>query len=242
MIHINHSSLTLFGSEYELYGLIVIIGGVLIVLLNTLLAKHRRMDASLTFRITTLIIFGGVVFHIFFQNIIPHTILKWSYLISALLLPLLFRICGKLLKANENDFTEIGILSILEYSLVIKLSCTFAGCCYGPPWSGFPALIYGADTHNPLVGIPLFPLQPLMAIIILLLTALGIVAFFKNAPQMFLWSLLFLCITTYYITVFVSPASDGRETEAFCMIVLSLIISIILMIYRTAKNRKDAIQ
>lgn len=232
MIHINHSSVMLFGNEYELYGLIIVLGIVFIVIANSLLAKQRGMDSSLVFRITTFFMFTTAVFHIFLQNEIPQSVLNWSYLIGTFSLPILFRICGKLFKADENDFTEIGIISSLLYSSCTKLSCTFSGCCYGPPWSGFPALMYGVDTHNPLVGTPLFPLQPLTVFAFFSLTLIAVFLFIKKVPQTFMWVLLLLCIACYYTSIFISPSSDGREFEALCMIILSLISAIALIIYK----------
>lgn len=107
-IHINHSDVMIFGNKCELYGLIAVIGAVVITFINTIiLAKQRGMNKNLVFRLTMVILFGGVAFHVFFQNMIPLRLLNYSYMISVLSLPFIFGMGGHIFGADKKVFTEL---------------------------------------------------------------------------------------------------------------------------------------
>lgn len=242
LLFIQHSSVVLFGRSVALYGLIAVLGAALVTVVSTLLARRRGINASLAFRLTMLFLFGGAAFHVFLQDLVPGALLNWSYVGGVLALPLLFGISGHIFGADRSAFTELGIVSVLAYSVVTRLCCTFGGCCYGPPWSGGLALVYGVDTHNPLPGVALFPLQPLMALFYLGLAIWAAILFARKRPQALLWIAVALNLAGYAINIFVSPMSAGRETEALCMLSLSLAAALGLLLYYMRNKPKGANQ
>lgn len=238
MIYIERSFVVIFGHSVELYGFIAVIGAILITVINTLFAKKKAMNTSLSFRLTMLIIFGATAFHVFFQGIAPSPVLKISYALGVLILPFVFRIGGSVFGGDKREFTGLGIITALEYSVVTRLCCTFAGCCYGPAWSGFCSLVYGENTHNPLPGVSLFPLQPVMVLFLLTVAIFAIAVFLKNGSHTWMWCAVMLNLIAYYLNIFISPSSDGREIEALCCIVFFAVIACSLLLYYLTKKSK----
>lgn len=238
MIRINTSTVMLFGRECALYGVIAVLGAALITVLNALLARRRGLDASFTFRLTLPVVFGIVAFHVFLQDVVPDQMLNWLYPCSFLALPLLMGMGARVFQRDVRSFASLGIFTGLSYGTVARCCCIFGGCCYGPPRSGGLTMVYGAHTNNPLPGVELFPLQPLMAVLFLALAVFGAVVFLKKGPQILLWIAAALNLLGYYMAALVSPANQINAAVGFGMILLvSVAVTVLLTYYFIKKGR-----
>lgn len=235
--YIENSAVELFGNSVELYGLIAVVGAAVVTVVNTLLAKHRALNASLVFRLTMLFVFGSAAFHIFFQSSVPTFILKTAYASGAIALPFAFRLCGRFFGEDKDAFTSLGILTVLEYSVFTRICCTFGGCCYGPEWSGGVSMVYGKNTHNPLPGATLFPLQPTAALVLFVLAYIAAVIFLKKGSLLLEWAVLALNLACYYAVVLISPTGKGRETEAAVLISVFIAAAATLSVIHIIKSK-----
>lgn len=238
MICIDHSTLTLFGREIELYGLIALAGAVVITLTNSWLAYRRGLDASFSFRVSALSMFSAAAFHVFFQGLLPGDALLLYYAAGFAGLPGIFWLCARLFGHDSKIFSQLGILSVMAYSVVTRLCCMFAGCCYGPPWQGFGSVVYGPATHNPLPGVALFPLQPVMALAFLGLLIAGIGGFLKKRPNILLLPLAATNLAVYYAGLAISPATHGDKTGLIAAVILFVFAALGLFIYYTCNHKK----
>lgn len=239
MICIHHSSLALFGREFELYGLIAVLGAAMITAVNAWLAHRRGLDASFAFRLSALALFSAAAFHIFFQSMLPGSALLLCYAFGFLGLTGLFWLGPRLFGHDSRAFSQLGILSVMAYSVVSRLCCLFAGCCYGPAWQGFGSLVYGPDTHNPLPGVALFPLQPVMALAFLGLLIFGTAVFLKKRPYILLLMAGALNLAVYYTGLLVTPAT-GAKTGLVPVAIALYATAFVLFVYYICKYKKGA--
>lgn len=240
MIYIDHSSLSLFGREVELYGLVAVVGAVVITLVNTWLAHRRGLDDSFAFRLSLLVAFSITAFHVFFQNVMPQSAMLLFYAGGFAATVIVFwlgsRICGH----DGKAFTQLGLLTVFGYSVAVKISCMLAGCCYGPPWQGAVALVYGADTHNPLPGVGLFPLQPVQVMAFLGILIFGGWVFLKKRPSVLLMAAGALNLAVYYTGILISPDSGGDPAVLTGVVSVLFATALGLFAYVIVKRKKGA--
>lgn len=225
------------GREMEAYGVLAVLGAALIILVVTCLAHWRKLDASFAFRCALVTVFSGAAFHIFFQNKVPSAALQVYYPMGFAAVPAAFWLFSRFFRQDRREFSRLGLLAVFGYSATSRISCLFSGCCYGPPWKRVPALIYGPATHNPLPGVPLFPLQPALALIFLMILAFGTWVFLKGGPDILLAGAAALNLAVYYTGLLITPATTGGRTGLLTAALLLYTTALGLFAYSIFRKR-----
>lgn len=238
MFHIDHSTVRFLGRQMEAYGLLAVLGAVLIIVGIAFLAHRRKLDASSAFRCALVISFSITAFHVFFQDNMPSAALLLYYPMGFGAVPGVFWLWARLFRQNSREFFRLGLLEVFSYSVVTRCCCLFAGCCYGPPWAGFPALVYGPATHNPLPGVPLFPLQPVLALGFLLILAFAVWVFLKGGPNMLFAAAAALNLAVYYTGILITPATTGGKTAIAAVVITLYLTALGLFVYHTLWKKR----
>ena len=236
MIFIDHSTVHFLGREMEAYGFLAVLGAVLTILGITYLAHRRKLDASFAFRCALLTIFSSAAFHIFFQYKVSAEALLFYYPMGFVIVPLVFWLLSRIFRQNGKEFFRLGLLASFSYSVTSRFSCLFGGCCYGPPWGGFPALVYGPATHNPLPGVPLFPLQPVAALVFLIILGFAVWVFLKGGSGILLAGASTLNLAVYYTGILITPATTGGKTAIMAAVITLYIAALGLFVYNFRKR------
>lgn len=220
----------------EAYGFYAVLGAVLIILGVTYLAHRRKLDASFAFRCAFITVSPITAFHVFFQNVIPADALLLSYPMGFAIVPGVFWLLSRIFRQDSKEFFRLGLLAVFSYSVVSRCCCLFGGCCYGPPWEGFPALVYGSATHNPLPGIPLFPLQPVAALVFLIILGFGVQVFLKGGSGILLAGASALNLAVYYTGILITPATTGGKPAIAAAVITLYIVAFGLFVYNPRKR------
>jgi len=129
------SRLQLFGSYVSAYVMLSVIGMIAGVILSVFLAKSRALPRSFVFRMTTLVLFTGVLAQAFVSSI-PRFMLPFSYLLGLFFSIALFLIIGKIFGYNPGDCAELGLISVNTYMIFSRLlprtslyGFSFCGLC-----------------------------------------------------------------------------------------------------------------
>ena len=101
----------------------------------------------------------------YFNRLMQGGFVFYGGLIGAILFVLL---AGKLHKINVNDYLRSAVYMIPVMHGFGRIGCFMAGCCYGRPYDGFGAVVYPKESFA-VSGVPLFPVQLVEAVLLLLL-------------------------------------------------------------------------
>lgn len=235
-------SINLFGKEVPLYGLLFIIGIVLAGLVALTIIKKRNID-SFDF------IYGGVMtmlgaglgakllflavswkdiikYNVPLEDVIKGGFVFYGGLIGGLITLLVFT---RIYKLSTVDFVDV-LAVVLPFGHAFgRVGCFFAGCCYGIPYDGPFSYVYKTTAGNTPLGVPLFPVQLLEALLLVLLFV-GLYITFKCKPQRkFLTTEIY--VIAYSIIRFALEFLRGdKERGGFLMLSTSQWISILLVV------------
>lgn len=212
MITIEHSSLFLPGREMMLYSLLPALSLFFVPFVCARVLRGRGVEPPAASQLSILIIAVALLGQMFFDRL-PVWMINYAYVGALASLPCALYLLGRLTGKDGTALMKLGILTILLYTVFTRLGCTFAGCCHGAPWTGFPALVYGSDTLCRLPGVPLFPLQPLMALAMAAVAAAACVCVKRGGSLWTLWSLTAVNAALYWLNLALSPMHEQRAAE-----------------------------
>ena len=75
-----------------------------------------------------------------------------------------------------------------------RLGCFFAGCCYGMPYDGKFSCTYHISIGNTPTNIPLFPIQLVEVIGLVIIFALLLIVYFKTQEKCGITPILYCCL------------------------------------------------
>ena len=233
MMQINQSSWYLWGREFPLYTAIPIAGMVVAVVLNSILAKRRGLDPSFVFRVSLPIYFAFLLGQMM-QDSVPQSLLLFFYPVAVFGIPVAFGLVGRLLGKNSAALQDLGVILVLVFAMAARLGCFFAGCCHGVPWDHFGSVVYGSNTHCPMWGTPLFPLQLVSALLIALLL-LGAIGMFLKGRR--LWTVAAWLLVVYYTHLWLSPynTADAMTVVLLGASVIAVPVTVLIRKLRLQK-------
>ena len=177
------NTIVLFGKQIPLYGICYYVGIIIAIFLALLFAKKRKVDffdffccaiytmigaiigAKLLFIIVSIreiiqlklslidVVRGGFVFY---GGLLGGILGVWIY--------------GKQFRVNVRGYVDIFATVLPLGHAIGRVGCFFAGCCYGKQYNGIVSVVYETSSNflTPL-GVPLFPIQLLEAIFLIVL-------------------------------------------------------------------------
>lgn len=204
-----YSYLHIFGLTLPTYGLLIALGLILGNLMALMVMKKRQMNTDDFLALEGYALLGGFLGAKLLYLFASRHEIDWSrlgdfsYLLDLIRSGFVFYggliggilcvfLAGKLHKIRVMPYLRTAIVFVPFVHAFGRFGCFMAGCCYGIPWQGFPAVIFPENSSAP-AGIPLFPVQ--------LVEALGLLVIFGIE----LWLLLkknFRYTTELYILLY----------------------------------------
>lgn len=165
------------------YGMIVLLGIVVVTAIGFLIAWHRRMRLSACIVLEVIgggsALVGARLWHMLEQQIdTGFRGISYSQVVTqfadggysfygGLLLGLaILYLVVRIMRLDSAEYTRALLCLIPLLHAFWKVGCYMGGCCYGIPYNGIGAVIYPEGGVVP-AGIPLFPVQLLEADILL---------------------------------------------------------------------------
>ncbi len=177
-----NSTLEILGRQIPLYGLCWIAGiGVsalvaMLLISKTTLEKYDFVCASVFSLIGGLIgaklLFIMVSLKSIIENNVPlEAVIRGGFVFYG---GLLGGVAGLLIYTKMFNLKTLPFSDILSVVLPLghafgRVGCHFASCCYGKPYDGFMSVTYSETMGNTPLGVPLFPIQLLEAVLLILL-------------------------------------------------------------------------
>ncbi|MBM3894407.1 prolipoprotein diacylglyceryl transferase [Candidatus Dependentiae bacterium] len=95
-----------------------------------------------------------------------------------------------------------------------RIGCFFAGCCFGLEWDGFFSIAYQFESSGQLVGVPLFPIQLVAALLFSVMWSffVGFDRVFRQKPSGSMFMLYLFCAS---LIRFVLDFWRGDRPEIF---------------------------
>lgn len=192
-------SFSLFGREIPLYGLFFYLGIAVAVCAALILLKKKKVMPAYELAYSAVFTMIGAI-------------LGAKLLFLAINLPALISMQISLIAAIKGGFVFYGgfiggLLGLYIYVKIYKLpffdyadlfaavvplghafgrvGCFFGGCCYGMPYDGPLHVVYTQTAGMTPLGVPLFPVQLLESVLLVLLFAVLFVLYLKtNRPRL----------------------------------------------------------
>ena len=239
--------LSLFGKEIPLYGVFFWIGILVAAAVAIFVCKKKNLPLfDLTCSAVYTMIFAIAGAKILFILVSLEDIIELARTIPfGKLLPMIIKggfvfyggliggVLGLFVYAKQFKMDFLHLMGI--YAVVLPLGhafgrvgCFFGGCCYGIAYDGPLSHTYHVATGVAPVGVPLFPVQLLEALCLLLLFGSQMVLLLKNVQKknIFVYNYCFC----YSIIRFALEFLRGdAERGSFLMVSTSQWISIAIM-------------
>lgn len=249
---------SLFGRQIPWYGVCLWAGIFLAAGVGALICKRRKMERydlvySAVFTMVGAIVGAKLLFLIVSLPEIVRAEIHWTMLIyggfvfyGGLIGGILgLYIYARLYRLDFVDFLDVYAVVLPLGHAVGRVGCFLAGCCYGMEYDGALSCTYQETLGQTPINTPLFPVQLLEALCLLLLFA-GLLILFLRAPGKRLRTVL-VYLTGYPVIRFSLEFLRGdRERGIFLGISTSQWVSIGLLIVaavvgvwmlRTARRR-----
>lgn len=251
-------SISFFGREIPLYGLMFLLGTMLAAVTALILAKVRKITVFDLACSVVYVMFGSFIGAklVFIIVTLPRIIelnLSWqSFVFGG------FVFYGGLLGGgaalilyirryrDETDLFDIYATALPLGHALGRVGCFFAGCCYGIPYSGRWAHTYSESVGMTPLGDPLLPIQLIESAGLVLLFAAQLALFFtvgKNKKGINAVTYLTVYPVMRFIIEFFRGDSERGRVGIFST---SQIISIALVLVTVAallyRKRRGAVK
>lgn len=135
-------------------------------------------------------------------------------------------LAGKLHKIDVKPYLRIGVALLPLTHAFGRVGCYLAGCCFGIPYDGPLAVIY-ERSHGAPLGVPLFPVQLLEAVLVLAIAGVLFALCLRGWGE---WSLLGLYMGLYGVVRFcLEYLRDDAERGQFLWFSTSQWVSLVLI-------------
>ena len=164
------------------YGVFAVVGILLAALFIIRLARERGVDSFDMVNIIALLVAGGILFSLLTHFLIflpdrlrsksffdiPAGVVSWGGVVGGFLSALYASRVWKIPLLRLADMTVPGVALGFAFG---RVGCHFAGCCFGLHYDG-PLALHFTHPLAPASGVvqPLFPIQLLSALLLLLLS------------------------------------------------------------------------
>lgn len=237
--------LNLFGLKIPSYGLMMSLAFIVAILFCYFRAKKAGLDPDLLLNIAIIAIVTGVLgsylLYIFvtysFSEIIgcikdgSFSVFKSGGLVFYGGFILAAACCiayVKIKKASVSDYTALIVPCVPLAHAIGRVGCFMAGCCYGKVIDTPISVYYSTPIGGAPVGVPVFPVQLMEAVLNLILFAILMVYTRKHIKN---FSVLFVYLIGYSIVRFCTELMRDDEIRGiFLGISTSQWISILLFV------------
>lgn len=143
----------------------------------------------------------------------------------------------KILKEDSKQYSSSLVFLVSVAHAFMKLACTLAGCCYGIPYEGPFSIILPAESEGPS-GIPLFPSQPLEAIVSLVIATVLLILFLRKKKVSQTGLLLIMYGSSRFVLEFFRYHSGGSLfATAHIYSLICIAAGIAIMTYSHLKKK-----
>ena len=235
-------SIFILGKEIPLYGLLYFTGIVIAGLVAIPLARKKQIDITdLVASAAYSVILGGIGAKVLFiivsyeqivfyklslMQILRGGFVFYGGLIGGLLGLVIY---VKQFKRNMPHYFDVFAAVLPLGHAFGRIGCFFAGCCYGMEYHGPFSHTYTQTEGLTPLGVPLFPIQLLEALLLATLSIVLIIVFFKFSNKNYLVTQVY--IYSYAVIRFVLEFFRGdKERGAAFALSTSQWISIALIV------------
>ena len=211
MFYIDTSQISLFGRIISIYALMPVAGAAAASLAALVYAKLKGINKEMAFRLTLVVLLISAVMQLY-ENHMPYWLLPFAVLFGSSAVVALYAYAGK----RENKTCEyLGLSSVIMpiYLGFSKTGCFFTGCCYGKRYDGAFSVTYCKNAFCQVKNIPLFPIQLLTAVLLIITAAVAFAILIKNQS-----SLTWLCAVSFMWTVYYGCSSFGDKSSNLMII------------------------
>ena len=200
-------TLTLFGRNIPIYGILFMIGLLLGAVLGAIRCKRRnipRMEAVVAACFTAI---GGILGakllsvltsidviranHLSFWEVMRNGFVFYGGLIGGAIGMFLY--C-KIYKADTLAYFDVFAVSVPIGHSLGRVGCFLTGCCFGMEYDGPLSVVYKeAADHNVPLNTPLLPIQLIEAFCLVVLYVVLEITYFKTKKKG-------LCTSIYFLT------------------------------------------
>ena len=141
--------------NFPIYGILIILSLTIGMIFNYIYLRKNKIQKEKIILFTFMLIVYGIFGGIFLNAIVNKEINQiglssYGGAIGILIATLIF----EKMSNSKGIFIKSAILNLPLIYSISKLSCFFAGCCYGIPYNGIFSVTYTEG-----LNIPLFPVQ-----------------------------------------------------------------------------------
>ena len=126
-----------------------------------------------------------------------------------------------------------------------RVGCFFAGCCYGMEYQGPFSHIYTSSIGNTPIGIPLFPVQLLESVLLVVLFIIGLIIYFNLKLPVGMQAVLYACeyAVVRFVLEFLRGDSERGQflylsTSQWASVLIVVFVIISLIIFKKKKTSK----
>ena len=246
-------SISIFGKEIPLYGLMFFIGIVIAGIVAIPLARKKKLDlfdlyASASYAVIVGI-FGAkllfvavsyeqiIAYNLSFMQIIKGGFVFYGGLIGGFFGLLIYI---KQFKRKTAHFFDVFAAVLPLGHAFGRVGCFLAGCCYGMEYHGPLSHTYTQSNGVTPIGVPLFPIQLLEAALLITLSIVLIIIFLKNPTKDYLVTQIY--VYAYALIRFVLEffRGDKERGAAFALSTsqwISIAIVVICIITTVVYNK-----
>lgn len=187
--------ITLFGREIPIYGILYFAGIFASALCALPLCKKRSMERYDLVYAGVYAVLGGTIGakglflivsarQILEQHLGLEAIMKGGFVFYGGLIggAIGLYIYARQFRLPAADFFDLFATVLPLGHAIGRVGCFISGCCYGMPYEGFISHTYHYSLGGAPVGIPLFPIQLLEALLLLLLFA-ALLTLYLRSPN-----------------------------------------------------------